>query len=261
MSRYAAALEYHGAGFCGWQSQPQARNVQDCVESALSRVADHAIAATCAGRTDAGVHACGQVIHFDSDAARDVSAWQRGGNCYLPADVKLQWVRPVSDDFHARFSAQRRYYTYCILNRAQPSALYRDLFCWVYRPLNLAAMHRAAQLLLGEHDFSSFRSAGCQAHHAVRRIFSIAVRQSNGERIEIKVCANAFLQHMVRNIVGALLAVGTGDRPSAWIAELLACRDRRLGGVTAKPAGLYFVGVDYPMHFGLPTQHAILQPK
>lgn len=254
MPRYALALEYNGADFSGWQSQPHARNVQDCVQAALSRVADHNIAVICAGRTDAGVHAYEQVIHFDSTAKRTINEWQRGSNSHLPDDVTSRWVCPVSDDFHARFSAQRRYYTYRILNRSQPPALYKGLLSWVYTELDVDAMHQAAQLLVGEHDFSSFRAAGCQAHHAVRRIFSISVQRCGHELIEVQLCANAFLQHMVRTIVGVLLAVGRGDQAPAWVAEVLACCDRRQGGVTAEPAGLYFLGADYSPHFALPNR-------
>jgi tRNA pseudouridine38-40 synthase len=230
--------------------------VQDAVEAALGFVADEAIAVTCAGRTDAGVHAAGQVVHFDSEAARDERAWLMGGNSRLPASVRFLWCRAVASDFHARYSAQARRYRYRILNRTVPPALQRQWLSWERRPLDAAAMLRAAQALIGEHDFSAFRTAQCQAKHPRRRVHELDVRRE-GEVVGIEVQANAFLHHMVRNIVGSLLLVGRGERPEAWIGELLRGRDRTVAGPTAPASGLVFLGPRYPAAFGLPPEASL----
>src|SRR5512143_778467 len=252
MARIAFGIEYDGSSYSGWQFQAHARSVQAELEAALSRVADHPVAITAAGRTDAGVHALAQVAHFDSGAARPLQAWVLCCTALTPPDISVLWARPVSDDFHARFSALSRTYLYRILNRPVRPALDRLRVCWRRRPLDAERMHEAAQLLLGEHDFSSFRSSECQSRTPVRDLSGIEVVRS-GETVEILVRANAFLHHMVRNIAGSLLAVGCGDRPIEWIAEVLAARDRTLAGVTAPAAGLYFAGVEYPPGFGLPS--------
>jgi len=251
--RYACAVEYDGADFCGWQIQPQARSVQAAVEHALSFVADHQVQVYCAGRTDTGVHATWQIIHFDSPAERSQRAWLRGANANLPADVRLLWVQPVDAAFHARFSAQSRRYRYVILNREVPSALLRRRVTWEHRPLDEVPMAAAARSLLGEHDFSSFRALACQAKSPVRTVRRLDVVRRGG-LLYIDVQANAFLHHMVRNIAGVLLAVGRGERPVEWVAEVLAHRDRTRGGVTAPPSGLYLVGVGYPEHFSIAAQ-------
>jgi tRNA pseudouridine38-40 synthase len=230
--------------------------VQDAVEAALGFVADEAVAVTCAGRTDAGVHAAGQVVHFDSEAARDERAWLLGGNSRLPASVRFLWCRAVSAEFHARYSARARRYRYCILNRAVPPALQRQWLSWERRPLDAAAMHRAAQALVGEHDFSAFRTAQCQAKHPRRELQEISVARE-GEVVAIEVQANAFLHHMVRNIVGSLLLVGRGEQPEAWIGELLRGRDRTLAGPTAPASGLVFLGPRYPAGFALPAEASL----
>lgn len=249
--KFAACLEYDGADFFGWQSQSHARSVQDCVETAFSRVADHELKMVCAGRTDAGVHATGQVAHFESRARRGDDAWRRGADSHLPDDVRVRWVRPVSDEFHARFSALRRRYRYVILNAPTPSALLRRLSGWEYRPLDAAAMHEAGQTLVGEHDFSAYRGAGCPSRTPMRRVESLRVHRG-GRFIYVDVCANAFLQHMVRNVVGVLLEIGRGEKPRDWARRVLASRDRTQGGVTVAGAGLYLVGIEYDARHALP---------
>jgi len=249
--RFAAGVEYDGSRFHGWQSQGDVRTVQDAVEAAFSRVADHAISVVTAGRTDTGVHATGQVIHFDSHAQRSNYSWQRGANSNLPRDVVITWVRPVSDDFHARFSALERAYRYIIYNRPQRSACFCGKVSMEYRPLDLSRMQQAAEHLVGEFDFSSFRAAGCQAHSPVREIRSMELTREL-PFIYLDVRANAFLQHMVRNLAGVLMTIGAGEREPLWAREVLQARDRRLGGVTAPPHGLYLTEVVYPDKFDLP---------
>jgi tRNA pseudouridine38-40 synthase len=242
--RIAIGVEYDGTGLVGWQSQKDGLSVQRALESALSAVADAPIELTGAGRTDAGVHATGQVAHFDTQAQRLPRAWVLGANTGLPAGIAVRWAREVAGDFHARYSARARSYAYLVLNRDSRPALWRHRAWWVHRPLDAGAMHAAAQYLLGEHDFSAFRAAECQSRTPMRRIDSLAVARL-GEWLRIDVTANAFLHHMVRNIVGTLVAVGRGDRPAEWVAEVLAGRDRCQGGATAPAEGLYLVGVDY----------------
>jgi tRNA pseudouridine38-40 synthase len=254
--RYAIGIEYDGSSYRGWQLQRDDPSVQAVVERALSRVADQALRVTCAGRTDTGVHACGQVVHFDSESRRSGRQWVLGANANLPADVCLLWAREVSGDFHARFSALERSYRYVILNRAVRPALRSGKAAWCRKPLDADLMHAAAQHLQGEHDFSAFRSAGCQARHAVREVTGITVGR-HGEDVILEISANGFLYHMVRNIAGSLLEVGSGERPPEWIAELLDQRDRTAAGVTAEAQGLYFVSVRYPAVFGLPTAAAL----
>ena len=248
--RIALQIEYDGTAFSGWQRQPGQRTVQGVVEAALAKVACHPVEVTCAGRTDAGVHALGQVIHFDTPAQRPDRAWLLGGNSHLPDDVAVSAVRTVSSDFHARFSAVRRSYLYRIVNRRTRPAVERKMAWWVHAPLDEARMAAAAGLLLGEHDFSSFRAAGCQARHAVRTLYRLDVSRE-GEQVLLAVEANAFLHHMVRNLAGALVAVGSGAREPGWIGEVLAACDRTVAGVTAPPQGLCFHGVDYPSCYDL----------
>lgn len=248
--RYAIGIEYDGSGFCGWQAQRDDPSVQVTLEQALSRVADQAVRLSCAGRTDTGVHALCQVAHFDSEANREGRQWVLGCNTQLPDSVCLLWARRVDDAFHARFSAFERSYRYVILNRAVRPALRSGKVAWCRKPLDAGRMHEAAQALLGEHDFSAFRSAGCQARHAVREISQIRVARE-GEDVILDIAANGFLYHMVRNIAGSLIDVGSGERASTWMGELLAGGDRTVAGATAEAAGLYFVGVRYPDEFGL----------
>ncbi len=259
--RYALGVEYDGSGFSGWQrlDKPGAdarrgeQTVQGAVEDALGFVAGHRVDVTCAGRTDAGVHAACQVVHFDSDSGREPRGWVLGATTRLPPAVCALWCVPVADDFHARFSARARRYRYRILNRPIRPALQRQYLSWERRPLDADAMHRAAQALLGENDFSAFRTVHCQAPHARRDLQAIRVVRE-GAMVEIEVQANAFLHHMVRNIVGSLLPVGRGERPEDWIAGLLAGRDRTLAGPTAPADGLVFVGPRYPADCRLPTE-------
>lgn len=254
--RYAAVVEYDGAGFAGWQRQRHADTVQQVVEEALGAVAAHPVEVVCAGRTDAGVHALHQVIHFDSHASRANIAWIRGANSHLPGSVRLLWANEVPLDFHARFKAQQRAYRYVIASRAVRPALQRQQVAWTYKPLDAERMHAAGQLLVGEHDFSSFRAAECQAKHARRRVSRLSVLR-RGDYLYLDIEANAFLHHMVRNIAGVLMAVGAGEQPVDWVGDVLAARDRRLAGVTAPPQGLYLVGVTYPDHYGLPASGAL----
>lgn len=249
--RVALGLEYDGTGFAGWQWQPGRRTVQAELEAALSRVAASPVKVICAGRTDAGVHATAQVIHFDTAVLRKPYSWMMGGNALLPADVRVIWAREVPATFHARASAIARHYRYVILNRAMSSALHRQQLTRVYSPLDIRPMQQAAKYLIGEHDFSSFRAQGCQSKSPNRFMHFIKVRR-DGERVSIDLCANAFLHHMVRNIAGVLIDVGSGKQPAAWAADVLRARDRSRGGVTAPPDGLYFAGVHYPDVFGLP---------
>ncbi len=251
--RIALGVEYDGQGFHGWQAQQEGvRTVQVVLEQALSRVANHPLRVVCAGRTDTGVHALGQVVHFDTEAARSERNWLLGSNVNLPPDVAVTWVREVSEDFSARFSAVSRRYRYFILNRTARSAVLAGRVTWVHRPLDAEMMHHAGQVLVGEHDFSSYRALGCQAKSPVRTLHSLTVER-HGDFVVLSVHANAFLHHMIRNIAGVLIAIGKGDRPAPWAAEVLALRDRTLGGVTAPPQGLYFEQVEYPPEFGIPT--------
>lgn len=250
--RVALGIEYDGTSYNGWQRQKTGLGVQQRLEEALSVVANHPVEVVCAGRTDTGVHATDQVVHFDTDSKRSERGWLLGANTNLPDDINVSWVAPVSDDFHARFSATSRSYRYLILNRLQRSALHRNRAWWVYEPLDAALMHAAAQRLLGEHDFSAFRAAGCQAHTAVRNLTDISVTRE-GDWIALSVTANAFLQHMVRNITGTVATVGRGEERVEWISEVLESRDRKAGGIAAPARGLTLVGIEYPAAFGIPA--------
>ncbi len=244
--RFAAGVEYDGAGFHGWEiQQPGIRTVQGVVEQALSKVANHFVRVITAGRTDTGVHASGQVIHFDSEAARSERAWVYGGNANLPRDVSIAWVKPVTDQFHARFSARSRTYRYVIFNRPVRTALGITARTWIYRLLDEVKMQQAADDLVGEHDFNGYRAVACQAPSPVRTIHRLEVSR-HGEEVHILVQANAFLHHMVRNIAGVLIAIGSGQRPPEWAREVLELRDRTQGGVTAPPEGLTLIDVEYP---------------
>ena len=249
--RIAACIEYCGVNYCGWQYQDNAASVQAQVEKAVSRVADEAIRVIAAGRTDTGVHGIGQVIHFDTRSRRERHAWMRGVNTCLPDDISLLWAQPVEDDFHARFGALERSYRYVILNRAVRPSYLHGRVAWHYAPLAVAAMQRAAEALVGRHDFSAFRAAACQSKDPHKELRRIRVSQS-GPWIWIDLSADGFLHHMVRNIAGALMRIGEGREAVEWAGELLASRDRTRAGVTAPAAGLYFVGVKYARRFALP---------
>ncbi|MCG7897085.1 MAG: tRNA pseudouridine(38-40) synthase TruA [Candidatus Thiodiazotropha lotti] len=248
--RVALGVEYDGTAFHGWQFQGDVRSVQESLQIALSKVADHEVTVHCAGRTDTGVHATGQIVHFDTPSIRTERSWVLGTNVNLPADVSVCWAKQMPEEFHARFSAIGRHYRYLILNRTYRSALWRDRAVWVHKPLDEQVMHRAAQYLVGTHDFSSYRALGCQAKHPVRTMHSLSVTRQ-GEMLSIDVHANAFLHHMVRNIAGVLIAIGKGEQSESWADEILALRDRTLGGVTAPPQGLCLTQVDYPEEFAL----------
>ena len=261
LTRYALGIEYDGSEFFGWQrlskpgepERPGEPTVQVAVERALTFVAGTPLTVICAGRTDSGVHAAGQVVHFDSPVQRDVRGWVLGTSTQLPPSVCVRWCQPVAADFHARYAARARRYRYRLLNRPVRPALHRQYLSWERRPLDADAMHRAAQVLLGEHDFSAFRTIHCQAPHARRDLHDITVRRE-GDVVEIEVQANAFLHHMVRNIVGSLLMIGRGERPEAWLGELLAGLDRAVAGPTAPSAGLVFLGPRYPAQWRLPAE-------
>lgn len=255
--RIALGLEYDGSGYSGWQSQPGGKTVQDVLERALGVIAGVPVRTVCAGRTDAGVHALVQVVHFDVVVDRPPTAWVRGVNAHLPADIAVRWASPVAEDFHARFSARARAYRYVLLNRRERPALQHGKLGWCHQPLDEAAMRAAAICLLGEHDFSSFRSAECQAKTPIKVLQDCQIAR-NGDQILFDLQASAFLHHMVRNLVGSLVYVGMGRRPVEWLAELLAARDRRLAAPTFMPDGLYFAGVEYEGIWGLPQQGRII---
>lgn len=249
--KFAIGIEYAGTAYSGWQRQRHASSIQQHIEEAIGYVANHGIQLVCAGRTDAGVHAVEQVAHFVSTAKRDDRSWLLGSNCQLPRDIRIKWIVPVENDFHARFSAIARSYRYIIMNSAVPSALFHNRAGWEFRPLDQLQMHGAAQVLVGEHDFSAFRAAGCQAKSAVRCIHQISVERQ-GELLYIDIKANAFLYHMVRNIVGSLISVGRGEQSADWFTRIFSGRDRNLAAVTAPAAGLYFLRAHYPNGFELP---------
>jgi tRNA pseudouridine38-40 synthase len=250
MKRIVLGIEYDGSHFQGWQFQLKVRTVQKVLETALSKVANQRIRVICTGRTDSGVHALAQVIHFDTDVPRDLHAWMRGGNCFLPDDVRIIWVQEAIDDFHARYSAMARFYRYIILNRPMKSALLRQQATWCYAPLDATIMHQAAQTLIGHHDFSSFRAKGCQSKTPQRMMYFIHVYRKQ-EQVIIDLSANAFLHHMVRNIAGVLMEIGSGKQPATWTHDLLALKNREQGGITAPPYGLYLAGVHYPERYHL----------
>lgn len=260
MRRIALGVEYDGTAFCGWQTQAAGGAVQDAVEAALSVIAGAPVATVAAGRTDAGVHASGQVVHADVPANRPLSAWVRGVNSHLPAGVAVVWAREVEADFHARFSATGRRYRYLLLNRPVRPAVLAGRVGWHHQPLDVAAMREAAALLVGRHDFTSFRAAECQAKSPLRDLRQADVAVA-GDLVAFDFAADAFLHHMVRNLVGSLVYVGKGAYPPAWVRELLAARDRRLAAPTFSPHGLYLVGVDYDARWGLPTPSASTFPQ
>jgi tRNA pseudouridine38-40 synthase len=252
MVRIALGIEYDGSGFCGWQTQPSGCAVQDVVERALGEIAGHRVATVCAGRTDAGVHALAQVVHFDTGVARPDSAWTRGVNALLPDSVAVAWMRPVDADFHARYAAVERRYRYLLLDQPVRPAINRSHVGWIHHRLDIPDMRTAAASLLGEHDFSAFRSSECQAKSPVREVRRITIERC-GDMVAFDLVANAFLHHMVRNIVGSLVYVGAGRRPPQWIAELLAGRDRSRAAPTIEAGGLYLAQVRYAAGHDLPT--------
>lgn len=249
--RIALGVEYCGTDFRGWQSQAGGGTVQDALECALAEIAGVRLGVLCAGRTDAGVHATHQVVHFDTSVERPLTAWVRGVNSHLPPGVAVRWVHPVGDEFHARFSARGRRYRYLLLNRPQRPGLWNGRVGWFHLPLDLLAMQAASARLIGEHDFSAFRAAECQAKSPIKTLSVAQVRQS-GDLFVFDFEASAFLHHMVRNLVGSLVHIGKGAESPAWIDELLQMKDRKLAAPTFSPDGLYFCGPVYEPHWGLP---------
>jgi tRNA pseudouridine38-40 synthase len=248
--RLALGVAYNGASYNGWQYQTHSITLQEQVEKAVSHIANEKVTVVCAGRTDAGVHATQQIIHFDTQANRSIEQWLLGINAKLPPDINIHWVKEVSDNFHARFSATQRRYIYIIyINRIRPCFLDKQV-TWLTSDLDVGSMHEAAQFLLGKNDFSAFRASACQAKTAIREVKNACVKKQ-GNFIIFDISANAFLHHMVRNIIGSLIMVGKGEQPSDWIAKLIADKDRTKSGPTAKPHGLYLVDVSYPEAFGL----------
>jgi len=258
MTRIVLGIEYDGSAFFGWQWQDGGlRTVQDVVQKAASKVANHGVTVVCTGRTDTGVHALEQVVHFDTQAERSEHSWLMGINANLPADVRVRWVQQAVGDFHARYSAIARFYRYIILNRATKSALQRDRVTWFYPPLDAERMHQAGQALVGSHDFTSFRALKCQSLSPMRLMYFIDVYRQ-GEKVIMDISANAFLHHMVRNIAGVLMAIGSGEKGLEWTDDLLGTKNRQKGGVTASPHGLYLGGVYYPEQYGMP-KHKIFE--
>jgi tRNA pseudouridine38-40 synthase len=258
--RIALGIEYAGTPFTGWQSQPDGRGVQDALERALGAVAAERLRVIAAGRTDAGVHATLQLAHFDTTAERPLTAWVRGTNAHLPAAIAVLWAQPVDSAFHARFAASARHYTYLLLNRPVRPAVLAGRIGWYHRRLDVGAMRDGAAALVGTHDFSAFRAALCQAKSPVKTIVTARI-DVEGECVRFDFSANAFLHHMIRNIVGALVHVGAGKASPAWIGELLAARDRTRAPATFPADGLYFTGADYAPQWGLPvTRRAVAAP-
>ncbi len=250
--RLALALEYDGSKYCGWQSQSNGRAVQDAVEKALSAMAGHSVRVACAGRTDAGVHAINQVIHFDTETQRPDTAWVRGVNALLPESVAILWVMQVSEEFHARFSATRRRYRYLLLNHPQRPALFSQYVGWFHQTLDINAMRACAKHLVGEHDFSAFRAAECQAKSPIKTLYQLEIRKE-GDLVELEFVANGYLHHMVRNIVGSLVYVGKGKYPVNWIESLLVSKDRALCAPTFSATGLYLQEISYDDRWRFPN--------
>lgn len=241
-------VEYDGRGFCGWQRQTAQCSVQAVLEEAVSRVANESVSVICAGRTDAGVHASQQVVHFESRADRAMYSWRLGCNSQLPKSIRIVWAQAVDQSFHARYSAIARYYRYVILNRPVHSAHDHGLVTWCYKPLNARRMLQGSRILIGKHDFTSFRARACNSTSPCRQLYHIGVTKHD-ERIMIDVVGNAFLHHMVRNIVGVLIEIGVGNKPPEWTEQVLMSRNRKAGAATASSEGLYLAGVYYPKHF------------
>jgi tRNA pseudouridine38-40 synthase len=252
--RFAIGVDFKGGAYRGWQTQqPGVRSVQETVEAAIGKVANHPVTVIAAGRTDAGVHASGMVAHFDTQAERPERSWLLGVNTQLPKDIALRWIQPVSDEFHARFRAVARRYRYVIYNHPLRSSLLAGMVTWHYHALNAQRMQEAAQHLVGEHDFTSFRAIGCQAKKATRHVHFLQVTQK-GSLIILDIQADGFLHHMVRNIAGVLLKIGQGEAEPTWAKDVLAAKDRTMAGITAPAEGLYFVDALYPESFQLPKE-------
>ena len=255
--RIALGIEYAGHAYYGWQRQDISPTVQEVLEKALSEVADEAITVVCAGRTDTGVHALQQVVHFETHSQRELKAWQLGTNTKLPKDVAVTWALEVDDEFHARFSAINRTYQYLILNRRARPAVFNNLVTWEYQKLDYERMKKASSYLLGENDFTSFRAAACQAKSPIRTVHQLDINK-RGDWYMITICANAFLHHMVRNIAGVLMAIGKGKKEINWVEEVLEAKDRTAGGVTAPPHGLYLADIKYPDKYIIPESDSLI---
>jgi len=255
MSRIALGISYRGTRYLGWQSQPSGNAIQDHLERALARFADHPITTLCAGRTDAGVHGLMQVVHFDTPLCREPFSWVRGTNRYLPRDIAVQWAQPVPDEFHARASALARRYVYVLLESPVRPSVDAGRVGWVFRPLDGAALRAAAARLIGEHDFSSFRASACQALSPVKHLTRLAIARK-GAYWRFDFEANAFLHHMIRNIMGCLIQIGQGLHPPEWISDVLAAKNRNAAAPTFAPDGLYFLGPVYGPQWGLPERTA-----
>lgn len=253
--RLALGISYNGQAYEGWQSQPSGLTVQDKLEEALSQFAAQPVSTVCAGRTDAGVHGLMQVVHFDTQLQREEFSWVRGTNRFLPPDIAVQWARPVPDEFHSRASATARRYAYVLLESPVRPSVDAGRVGWAFRPLDGQAMRQAAALLVGEHDFTSFRASGCQARTPVKTINRIAIER-RGAYWRFEFEANAFLHHMIRNIMGCLLVIGQGQQPPGWMSDVLAARDRDAAAPTFSPDGLYFLGPVYDARWGLPERSA-----
>lgn len=253
MKKIALGIEYNGANYCGWQRQSHSPSVQESLEKVLSKIADEPISVFCAGRTDTGVHATGQVVHFEYSKERPNKAWILGANTQLKEDIAVRWAHQVADDFHARFSATARRYRYIIANTAAKPAILHSGLTWIRQKLNADWMHQACQYFPGEQDFSAFQASSCQSPTAMRNIHHLKVERQ-GDFIIIDIKANAFLHHMVRNIAGTLIEIGRGNQPYDWAQQLLASKNRSLAAATASPNGLYLVDVDYPSDYELPRQ-------
>jgi tRNA pseudouridine38-40 synthase len=253
--RLALGISYNGQAYEGWQSQPSGRTVQDRLEAALTQFADQPISTVCAGRTDAGVHGLMQVVHFDTPLQREEFSWIRGTNRFLPADIAVQWAKPVPAAFHSRASAIARRYAYVVLESPVRPSIEAGRVGWVFRPLDIVAMQEAAALLIGQHDFSSFRAAACQAKTPVKTMNRVAIAR-HGAYWRFEFEADAFLHHMIRNIMGCLLVIGQGQQPPQWMSQILAARDRDAAAPTFSPDGLYFLGPVYGPEWNLPSRTA-----
>jgi len=255
--KIALGIEYNGCNFYGWQRQSITPTIQESIETALSKIADEFIRVHCAGRTDTGVHAIQQVIHFETSSKRDTHAWVIGTNSILPKGISVTWALNCDDDFHARFSAEQRTYQYLILNRQARPAIFNGLVSWESRPLDFGKMQQASSCFIGQHDFTSYRAVACQANSPIRTIHNLKLDRLE-DWIVITLTANAFLHHMVRNIAGVLMAIGVGKKEVNWAAEVLAAKDRTSGGITASPDGLYLVNIQYPERFSIPEAKSLL---
>lgn len=255
--KIALGIEYAGCHYLGWQKQDISPTIQEVLETALSEIANDDIKVICAGRTDTGVHALQQVVHFETNAERDYEAWLLGTNTRLPNDIAVTWALNVDGDFHARFSAESRTYQYLILNRRARPAVFNGLVTWEKQKLDYESMKQASRSLIGEHDFTSFRASACQAKSPIRTIEKLEINQIGGWYL-ITISANAFLHHMVRNISGVLMAIGKGKKEIDWAAEVLAAKDRKAGGVTAPPDGLYLTNIKYPAKYIIPNPDTLM---